>query len=388
MHRSRIGALVVTTAALAAGCGSDPTPPEAAPDPSPTSASVTATATATATATLSASDVVHFCRKDFIAELDANRIAHNDVVISEGDIDNADLTQDSYFGLIPATVKTDAGPYEVQMSCEIDVAKDSVVAELVGIVSMPEQAVTSAPPTTAPPAAQARPTNQAPVEKSRRDNLGVYYHNFPDYRWLSNPGKIVPGGLMYRIKPNGEAYTCSMGWMAFRNETPYIVTAGHCGEPGEVMYIPGPNGGIEIGPIVASQYERFNSGEFSRDYGLIEITEPSLVDPYLPTGEEIKGWRSPEWAEANGYAICKLGATFGYSCGEFIAMERDGQFSFKGYGERGDSGGPVWARTPEGGAYAIGVFSNLNDYSKIGLGGMSIEEVMDGAGLTLWAYNN
>lgn len=386
VRRIKIGALVAATAALVASCGSDTAPPEAAPDPTPTSASATTTAATTAAATLSPSDVVHYCRKDFIAELDANNIDHNDVVISEGDIDTRDLISDSYFGLIPATVKTNAGPYEVQMSCEIDAQGNLVTSELVGVVSMPEQALTSAPPTTAPQPHQQ--VNQAPVDKDRTDNLGVYYHNFPDYRWLSNPGKIVPGGLMYRIKSNGEPYSCSMGWMAYRDDTAYIVTAGHCGEPGDVMYIPSPNGGIEIGHVVVSQYDRFASGEFSRDHGLIEITQPSLVDPYLPTGEEIKGWRTPEWAEQNGYAVCKLGATFGYSCGEFISMERDGQFSFRGYGERGDSGGPVWARTPEGDAYAIGVFSNLNDYAKIGLGAMSITEVMEGAGLTLWAYNN
>ena len=225
------------------------------------------------------------------------------------------------------------------------------------------------------------PGNDASGQRGRDDNLGIYYHNSTDWQWLKQPGGVVPGGRIYNETRNGE---CSTGFLASKGERLFIITAGHCGERGDEFYVQDSNDNwAHAGTMVESLWQQdAQTSEFGADIGLIELSGEARYSSSLPLDRPLRGWITPEEAQARGMAICRLGATTGYSCGEFTEVGRDGQFYFRNITDRGDSGGAVFAVNDQG-AWAVGVTSNGADTNKTMVGAMGIAGAIQHWGLTI-----
>ncbi|WP_070475527.1 S1 family peptidase [Corynebacterium sp. HMSC05H05] len=225
------------------------------------------------------------------------------------------------------------------------------------------------------------PKNDASGQSGRDDNRGVYYHNSVDWEWLKQPGGVVPGG---RIFNETQSMTCSTGFLASADGRLFIITAGHCGNRGDQFYVEDSRGNWAfVGEMVESYLEQDENGSiFGADIGLIEITGDAKYSSTLPVDLPLRGWITPQEAQARGMAICRLGATTGYSCGQFEEVGNNGLFYFRNINDRGDSGGAVFA-ADNSGVWAIGVSSNVSDTNKTRLGAMEIGSAIQHWGLTI-----
>lgn len=225
------------------------------------------------------------------------------------------------------------------------------------------------------------PSNDKSGQSGRDDNRGVYYHNSVDWKWLEQPGGVVPGGRIYN---NTQSTICSTGFLASGDARLFIITAGHCGNRGDQFYVEDSHGNwAYVGEMVESYVERDeNGGIFGADIGLIEITGDAKYSSALPIDLPLRGWITPQEAQARGMAICRLGATTGYSCGEFEEIGNNGLFYFRNISDRGDSGGAIFAADSSG-VWAIGVTSNGADTNKTRLGAMEIGNAIQYWGLTI-----
>lgn len=225
------------------------------------------------------------------------------------------------------------------------------------------------------------PRNDASGQSGRDDNRGVYYHNSVDWEWLKQPGGVVPGG---RIVNKTQNTMCSTGFVASGDGRMFIITAGHCGNRGDQFYVVDSHGNSTyVGEMVESYLEQDeNGGIVGADIGLIEISGDAKYSSTLPVDLPLRGWITPQEAQARGMAICRLGATTGYSCGEFEAIGKNGLFYFRNISDRGDSGGAIFA-VDNSGVWAVGVTSNVADTNKTRLGAMEIGSAIQFWGLTI-----
>ncbi|OFT56562.1 hypothetical protein HMPREF3151_10135 [Corynebacterium sp. HMSC05H05] len=178
--------------------------------------------------------------------------------------------------------------------------------------------------------------------------------------------------------------TCSTGFLASADGRLFIITAGHCGNRGDQFYVEDSRGNWAfVGEMVESYLEQDENGSiFGADIGLIEITGDAKYSSTLPVDLPLRGWITPQEAQARGMAICRLGATTGYSCGQFEEVGNNGLFYFRNINDRGDSGGAVFA-ADNSGVWAIGVSSNVSDTNKTRLGAMEIGSAIQHWGLTI-----
>lgn len=225
------------------------------------------------------------------------------------------------------------------------------------------------------------PGNDASGQRGRDDNRGIYYHNSVDWEWLKQPGGIVPGGRIVNETRNG---TCSTGFLASKGERLFIITAGHCGDLGDQFYVSdAQNNWSYVGEMVESYLqESADGGIYGTDIGLIEITGDARYRSTLPLDLPMQGWITPQEAQQRNMMICRLGATTGYSCGEFESIGNGGLFYFRNISDRGDSGGAIFA-VDDSGVWALGVSSNVSDSNKTLLGAMEIGSAINHWGLTI-----
>lgn len=225
------------------------------------------------------------------------------------------------------------------------------------------------------------PRNDASGQSGRDDNRGVYYHNSVDWEWLKQPGGVVPGGRIYNKNQN---MICSTGFLASGDGRLFIITAGHCGNRGDQFFVEDSRGDwAYVGEMVESYVEQDENGSiFGADIGLIEITGDAKYSSTLPVDLPLRGWITPQEAQARGMAICRLGATTGYSCGEFEEIGNNGLFYSRNINDRGDSGGAIFA-ADNSGVWAVGVSSNVADTNKTRLGAMEIGSAIQYWGLTI-----
>jgi streptogrisin C len=137
----------------------------------------------------------------------------------------------------------------------------------------------------------------------------------------ARPLAALEGGHgILRDPGDGYLYSCSIGFNATRGTTPVFVTAGHCGDTGETVYLEGAAGtGPQwtLGPLVGA-------------YGASEFPQPGQAGPdraYVNiTGAHtqvagVHGWTSSDvvvrgsTAGGVGTAICRSGRTSGWKCG-------------------------------------------------------------------------
>lgn len=228
---------------------------------------------------------------------------------------------------------------------------------------------------------QIDPNNDPSGKTGADDNLGIYYHNSTDWKWLEQPGKIVPGGRIGNRTMNA---MCSVGFIASYGERVFIVTAGHCGNQGDEIVVGDSAGNyIPAGEVVESYVEQGAGGAIvGTDIGLIELYPDVPVDSSLPVGLPLKGYITPQEAQSRNMAICRLGATTGYSCGKFEDIGNNGLFYYRSINDRGDSGGAVFAVDSDG-VWGLGVSSNVADTNKTYAGAMEVASAMEHWGLTL-----
>jgi streptogrisin C len=137
----------------------------------------------------------------------------------------------------------------------------------------------------------------------------------------ARPLASLKGGLGYLRNPgDGYLYACSIGFNALKGTTPVYVSAGHCGNAGEPVYLEGSAGtgpqwslGPQIGSFSASSFPA--AGKSGPDYSYITI---SGSHTQLGT---VYGWKSSDVAVKGstaggvGTAICRSGRTSGWKCG-------------------------------------------------------------------------
>ncbi|OFK60446.1 hypothetical protein HMPREF2808_06710 [Corynebacterium sp. HMSC078A10] len=177
---------------------------------------------------------------------------------------------------------------------------------------------------------------------------------------------------------------CSTGFLASRGERLFIITAGHCGKLGDQFYVQdAQNNWAYVGEMVESYLqEDAHGGIYGTDIGLIELLGDARYTSSLPLDLPMQGWITPQEAQQRNMMICRLGATTGYSCGEFEDFGNGGLFYFRSITDRGDSGGAVFAANNSG-MWALGVNSNVSDNNKTRVGAMEIGSAINHWGLTI-----
>jgi streptogrisin C len=138
----------------------------------------------------------------------------------------------------------------------------------------------------------------------------------------------LKGGLGYLRNPgDGYLYACSIGFNVTKGTTPGYVSAGHCGDAGEPVYLEGSAGtgpqwtlGPQFGTFQASNFP--NPGQTGNDWSWVATTSGNT-----PTAT-VYGWGKGDvtvhgsTAVGVGAAICRSGRTSGWQCG---TVEATGQ---------------------------------------------------------------
>lgn len=137
----------------------------------------------------------------------------------------------------------------------------------------------------------------------------------------ARPLAALKGGLGYLRNPgDGYLYACSIGFNALKGSTPVYVSAGHCGDATEPVYLEGSAGtgpqwslGPQIGTFSASSFPA--PGGSGPDYSYITIsgsnTQLASVHGWTSSDVVVKG----STAGGVGTAICRSGRTSGWKCG-------------------------------------------------------------------------
>jgi hypothetical protein len=137
----------------------------------------------------------------------------------------------------------------------------------------------------------------------------------------ARPLATLKGGLGYLRNPgDGYLYACSIGFNALKGSTPVYVSAGHCGDVGEPVFLEGAAGtgpqwtlGTQIGTFSGSNFPQ--PGQAGPDYSYITIsgshTQSASVHGWTTSDVVVKG-STPGGV---GTAICRSGRTSGWKCG-------------------------------------------------------------------------
>ena len=137
----------------------------------------------------------------------------------------------------------------------------------------------------------------------------------------ARPLATLKGGLGYIRNPgDGYLYACSIGFNAVKGTTPVFVSAGHCGDAGEPVFLEGAAGtgpqwtiGPQIGTFSASSFPA--PGGSGPDYSYVTIsgsnTQSASVNGWTKSDVVVHG----STAGGVGTAICRSGRTSGWKCG-------------------------------------------------------------------------
>jgi hypothetical protein len=161
----------------------------------------------------------------------------------------------------------------------------------------------------------------------------------------------LQGGIGYLRNPgDGYLYACSIGFNVTKGTTAAFVSAGHCGDAGEPVYLelsPQWTLGPQIGSFAASNFP--NPGQTGNDWSY--VTESS-GNTYPAT---VYGWGQGDAAvhgstvASVGSTVCRSGRTSGWHCGSIQATGQTVNYSSgetilnltrtSACSEGGDSGG-------------------------------------------------
>ena len=160
----------------------------------------------------------------------------------------------------------------------------------------------------------------------------------------------VKGGYGYLRNPgDGYLYACSVGFPVTSGSTNGYVSAGHCGDAGEVVYYEPSQWtlGVTLGSFAASKFPQ--PGQTGNDYSWVRL------DSVHTTSAIVYGWGKGDvtvkgsTAGGVGTAICRSGRTSGWRCGTVEALNQTVSYSSgetilnltrtSACSEGGDSGG-------------------------------------------------
>lgn len=158
-----------------------------------------------------------------------------------------------------------------------------------------------------------------------------------------------------------QSTACSVGWVARDTATNDrgFITAGHCGEAGDVVALRDGEGYREIGHVVWTAYNDSMAAMEDIDVAFVKVNSSSDLSP------QVIGYsKAPSrLMDAPTYKrvlpdLCKVGQTTGTTCGDSQSSQPYTQravFFAKNY--NGDSGSPVFAQTKSGEIIAVGVLA-------------------------------
>lgn len=163
-------------------------------------------------------------------------------------------------------------------------------------------------------------------EKAAIDFVAASQANASHVRFVmeeeqARPLAALKGGLGYLRNPgDGYLYACSIGFNALRGTTPVYVSAGHCGDAGEPVFLEGAAGtgpqwtlGPQIGTFSGSSFPA--PGGSGPDYSYVTISgsnsQLASVHGWTNADVVVKG----STAGGVGTAICRSGRTSGWKCG-------------------------------------------------------------------------
>lgn len=189
------------------------------------------------------------------------------------------------------------------------------------------------------------------------------YRDSDSYRYLESSSYIEPG-MKYYVETSDGIGECSFGWTVRVDEDPdslYNLTAGHCGDVGDEVYMDLDQTGdpahfIHVGTFAWQLFEgESDATAGGDDYALIQFLDGAeefmTGTPNLWFGDtqedlELVGWEDAVWLEENQPYMCRLGFRSGLSCGEFLEMTQASEVAYDNIQDHGDSGGVVWAFDP------------------------------------------
>lgn len=206
------------------------------------------------------------------------------------------------------------------------------------------------------------------------------YRKSEGWEILEYPPYVMPGGRFVVESADGSRSQCSFGWWVYNQDEPsrhYVTSAGHCGEKGDQVYIQDNSGRYQkVGEFVWSAFDTENRSS-PIDHALIELTvSPQSVEG-TPAVQNLKlvGWASASWLEEAQPRICRLGYRSGLSCGSYRGMVENYMFSYDNISDHGDSGGAIWAVSPD----------NPREVYAVGMASYGFEEDATSAGASLLA---
>jgi streptogrisin C len=127
---------------------------------------------------------------------------------------------------------------------------------------------------------------------------------------------------------DGYLYACSIGFTVTKGTTPGYVSAGHCGNAGENVYLeltPQWTLGPQIGTFSASNFPQ--PGGTGNDYSWVQVSAGHTLSA------TVYGWGSGDvtvkgsTAFGVGTAVCRSGRTSGWRCGTIDAVNQTVNYS-------------------------------------------------------------
>lgn len=147
---------------------------------------------------------------------------------------------------------------------------------------------------------------------------------------------------------------CTLGYVDPKSRIAFA--AGHCHDDSVVTN----KGGSAVGFATAFQNNTPDGtavtvSDVISDWEVITLAPDAIVSPVLPSGRELIVGQGI--TPVAGMAVCHFGVVTGESCGT-VDRVNNGWFTMANgvVSQKGDSGGPVYARLPDGRATLIGMF--------------------------------
>lgn len=159
-------------------------------------------------------------------------------------------------------------------------------------------------------------------------------------------GRVGPGEAIITASEK----KCTLGFVFIGSDgAPAGLTAAHCGSNGDAV---STKSGVRIGTIVARGAD---------DVALVRFLPGIDVRAGVPHGGRyrvVEGVVSLDEIPA-GATICTYGDVTGESCGVATGRVGDAKLYERTHVDHGDSGGPVFLPTADGGVTAVGVISGF-----------------------------
>ncbi len=171
---------------------------------------------------------------------------------------------------------------------------------------------------------------------------------------------IAPGiGLATYNSTQTDGGTCSAGFLVHTDTgRPGFLTAGHCDHGGPVAYNDAGGKYAVIGTFTDDSVNQGNVGEAS-DIALVGLNASAPTDTRIIGIRPVTGVANPVRPEV-GQTLCKFGVATGLQCGAITEVTST-KVAFTAKASEGDSGGPVYYRSADGTATAVGIMIRGND---------------------------